>query len=114
FALDFSAIDGELHYSLAGGLRAQGLSAQLFGEAVHADITSTPAGSGPRETRVTGRGHVAVAALRDWPTQPRVVSRLLERMDGALDADLRLIFPGADQADGSTVRLQLSSDLVGV
>ncbi|HWK54193.1 MAG TPA: DUF3971 domain-containing protein, partial [Hyphomicrobiales bacterium] len=48
FALDFSAIDGTLHYSLAEGLRAQDLSAQLFGEPVMADIVSAQATSGAR------------------------------------------------------------------
>jgi uncharacterized protein (TIGR02099 family) len=111
YALDLSGIDGVVRYSEAQGLNADGLQAQLFGQAVAADLSSTRQAEGKWLTQVNGRGHAGVEELRNWAGMPDLVKRILGFAEGELDYELALEFPGS-AAGGA--RLKLNSNLQGM
>jgi uncharacterized protein (TIGR02099 family) len=109
--LDFSGVDGVVHYSDTHGLSASSLTARLFGQPVAADLSSTRQSNGGQFTRVSGTGHADVDALRAWDGMPEFVKRLFAYTEGELDYALALEFPGS--ASGGA-RLTLHSDLWGM
>tara|TARA_R110000824_G_scaffold318073_2_gene505289 strand:+ start:30969 stop:35006 length:4038 start_codon:yes stop_codon:yes gene_type:complete len=109
YDLRFNGLRGPINFSVADGLQATGLSANLFDFPVAARITSNDKG-----VVITGNGRVSNTALQDWSLQPEFVKNLLQFSEGALAYRADLTIYNQEQADGTLSSLSLSSDLLGL
>lgn len=102
--LDFAALNGDIFYSTARGLRSSNLGGRFFGEPVSALIRTT--GADPVRTRIEVTGQLPVSELARWSGVD-----LLASLTGrsAYNARLELCARGDD-----CNRLVVNTDLRGV
>lgn len=118
FALDFTAVNGELYYDSTSGLVAQDMDARLFEQAIKVDLNSTQTQGQGSATQVEIRGSVATDVLRAWPLQSAFVKDVLGRSEGNMEYMARFkIDQQASQNDepvAPKLSLSIESNLAGV
>ncbi|MEY4589929.1 MAG: hypothetical protein RL497_2005 [Pseudomonadota bacterium] len=102
--LGFSAVNGTLHYSNEHGLTSPGIHANLWGEAISAEIGHNDSGN-----YIAARGPVSVRALNQWLKRPE-----LNYAEGRAQVSAEVQLPSFKSTDEPALKLSFNSDLRGV
>jgi len=109
YDLQFDEIYGPISFQSTEGLRANGLSARLFGYPLAVRINTED-----ERLMIRGNGRISKSSLQDWALQPEFVRRLLDYSEGELSYETQLAVARADDEGVVRSELNLSSDLTGV